>query len=246
MRFSRRTRAELARSLANVRAKEEIRTLAYEFNLENELSGTTLKELSGSLVRSVEQLTPVKEAEKAIVRLIEYVFKHTSIDSESPLAHCLKIDGFEWDGLKLIPTTPAPTSLGPEITILETKLDQLGFDVAKRHYNQSYASFVDGRWEACNGQLRSFMEAFLIQLAQSQCGQIRSDPNAALNDLRDNLLNDKEWNLGRSIWAILHSSGAHAGISDYDEALFRLHIATSYTNYMLKKRITKKTSQRAV
>ncbi|NOX36714.1 MAG: hypothetical protein GXO78_04175 [Calditrichaeota bacterium] len=146
----------------------------------------------------------------------------------------------------MIPTTPAPATLGPEITILETKLDQLGFDVARRHYNQSYTSFVDGRWEACNGQLRSFMEDFLIQLAKSQSGQIRSDPNAALDDLRGNLLNNKEWNLGRSIWAILHTSGAHAGISDYDEALFRLHIATSYANYLLKKRITKATSQRAV
>jgi len=160
--------------------------------------------------------------------------------------HSLKINGFEWDSSKLIPTTPAPATLGPEITILETKLDQLGFDVARRHYNQSYTSFVDGRWEACNGQLRSFMEDFLIQLAKSQSGQIRSDPNAALDDLRGNLLNNKEWNLGRSIWAILHTSGAHAGISDYDEALFRLHIATSYANYLLKKRITKATSQRAV
>ncbi len=235
MRFSRRTLAELSRSLANVRAKEEIRTLAYEINLENEISGTTLKELAGSLIRIAEQLRPEEKAEEATLRIIEYVFIHTSIDSESPLAFSLKIDGFEWDGSKLIPTTPSPATLGREITILEARLDEFGFDVARRHYDQSYESFVDGRWEACNGQLRSFMEDFLIQLGKSQSGQLRSDPNAALSDLRGNLLDDKEWNLGRSIWAILHESGAHAGISDYDEALFRLHIVTSYAQYLLNK-----------
>lgn len=236
MRFSRQTLAELARSLANVQAKEEIRNLAYQFNLENELSGTWLKELAGSLVRSAEQLMTEKKAEKAILRFIEYAFRHTFIDSEGPLARSLKIDGFEWDGSKLIPTTPSPATLGREITTLETRLDELGFDVAKRHYDQCYESFVDGRWEACNGQLRSFMEDFLIKLGNSQSSQSRTDPNAALGDLRSNLLlNDKEWNLGRSIWAILHESGAHAGISGHDEALFRLHIATSYAQYLLNK-----------
>ena len=180
-------------------------------------------------------MDPKEEAEKAILRLIGYAFKHAFIDSQSPLAHSLKIDGFEWTGSKLIPTTPLPAALGPEITTLETKLEELGFDVAKRHFNQSYVSFVDGRWEACNGQLRSFMEDFLIQLGRYQRGQIRTDPNAALGDLRGNLINDKEWNLGRSIWTILHESGAHAGISDHDEALFRLHIATSYARYLLNK-----------
>jgi len=235
MRFSRRTLAELARALANVRAKEEIRNLAYEFNLEKELSGTTLKELSGSLVRSAERLTPIEEAEKAILRFVEYALKHTFIGPEAPIARSLKIDGFEWDGSRLIPTTPSPAALGPEVTRLETRLDGFGFNVAKLHYKQSYASFVDGRWEACNGQLRSFMEDFLIQLGNHQCKQLRTDPNAALQDLRSSLLNDKEWNMGRSIWAILHSSGPHAGISGHDEALFRLHIATSYAHYLLKK-----------
>ena len=235
MRFSRRTLAELARSLANVRAKEEIRNLAYEFNLENKISGTTLKELAGSLVRSAEHLRPKEKAEEAILRFIEYTFKHTFINSEAPLARSLKIDGFEWNGSKLIPTTPQPATLGREISTLEARLDELGFNVAKRHYEQSYASFVDGRWEACNGQLRSFMEDFLIQLENYRSGRLRTDPKAALDDLRGNLLNDKEWNLGRSIWAILHESGAHAGISDYDEALFRMHITTSFAHYLLKK-----------
>jgi len=66
MRFSRRTLAELARALANVQAKEEIRILAYEFKLEDKLSGSTLKELAGRLVRLVEQLTPVKKLKKSL------------------------------------------------------------------------------------------------------------------------------------------------------------------------------------
>ena len=241
MRFSRRTLAELARSLVNVQAKEELLNLAYELSVDGELTGTTLKELAGSLVRLVERLSPVEQAEKAILRLIQYAFEHMFIASDSPLAHSLKVDGFEWNGSTLVPTTPLAASLGREITALEVRLDELGFDVAKRHYNQSYASFVDGRWEACNGQLRSFMEDFLIKVGNHHSGQLRTDPNAALGDLRRFLLNDSEWNLGRSIWAILHTSGAHAGISGHDEALFRLHIATSYAQYLLN-RLNQKTS----
>jgi len=155
MRFSRRTLAELIYALANIQSKEDIRILAYKFKLEDKISGTTLKELASSLVRSVEQLTPREEAEKVILQLVEYALKHTYIDI-NPLKRSLKIDGFEWDGSKLIPTTPLPVNLGQEISELETTLDKLNFDVAKRHYEQSYASFVNGWWEACNGQLRSF------------------------------------------------------------------------------------------
>jgi len=235
MTFTRRTLAELVRSLARVRAKEDLRSLAYELDLDGEVSGTTLKELAGSLVRSAERLTPVEEAESAVLRLLEYTFKYTNIRPEGSLAQSLSIDGFEWNGSALIPTTPSPASLGPEVTVLEKSLHEQGFDVAQRHYNQSYASFVDGRFEACNGQLRSFMEDFLIQVGNVHTGQLRRDPQAALGDLRGSLLADSEWSLGRSIWSTLHTGGAHAGLSERDEALFRLHIATAYARYLLNR-----------
>lgn len=235
MRFTRRTLAELARALTKVSAKEELRTLAYELSLDDQFTGTTLKEQAGSLVRAAERLTPLEQAEAAIVRLVEYSFEYAGVRREDPLPQSLRVDGFEWDGSALVPTTPSPASLGPELTILEAKLQEYGFDVARRHYQQSYASFVDGRWEACNGQLRSFVENLFVQAGQRQTGQSRADPQAALGDLRGSLLDDSEWNLGRSLWSALHTAGAHAGLSERDESLFRLHIATAYARYLLSR-----------
>lgn len=221
------------RTLARVQAKEELRTLAYEFGVDWQMEGGTLKELAGSLVRATENLEPTEKAEEGLVRLVKYAFKHVHVAFDNPLVHALRVDGFEWNGSTLVPTTPSPAALGPETTTLERQLKKVGFEVARTHYRQSYDSFVDGRWEACNGQIRSFMEDLLIQAGKFHSGKPRDDPQAALGDLRSSLLEDSEWNFARSLWSILHTSGAHRGLSECQKSLFRLHVATAFARYLL-------------
>ena len=85
----------------------------------------------------------------------------------------------------MVPTTPAPAALGPELSQLESDLEKRGFDPAVTHYRQAVDNFVGRYWEAANGQIRSFAEDLFIGVGGLLTGENRSDPIAALQDLRN-------------------------------------------------------------
>ena len=55
-------------------------------------------------------------------------------------------------------------------------------------------------------------------------------------DLRNaERLEDDEFHYFRSFWASIQERGPHAGLSDREEALFRLHVGTASATYLLGK-----------
>lgn len=89
--------------------------------------------------------------------------------NSTQLLAALQRDGFEWAEDRLIPTDQGAAPLAEEITALERELLQLGMNVASTHYRQAVETFGDGNFEACNGQLRSYLED-LIKGAASRRG----------------------------------------------------------------------------
>jgi hypothetical protein len=115
-------------------------------------------------------------------------------------------------------------------------MNSSGLTTASKHYRQAADNFIDGNWEACNGQLRSFLEDFLIVTCERLAGQPFNDPSASLQHLKDTgRLEPDEWNMFRSFWSGVQSNGPHRGLSDEEEALFRLHIATAVGRFVLHK-----------
>jgi hypothetical protein len=74
------------------------------------------------------------------------------------LSRSLAIEGFEYRDSRLIPTTPGAANVANEISALESELQERGFLTAVAHYRQAVDNFVDGNWEASNGQIRSCIE----------------------------------------------------------------------------------------
>lgn len=212
-------------------------TLFLEHNLSDHDCVGGIQPRTVALVNAARKLDP-PEDDRILTALAQYVLEHGRDDFPpiERLVHALKADGFEWREGSLVPTTPEPAALGVELSALEQDLQDLGLNVATTHYRQAHESFVAGNWEAANGQIRSFMENLLIELGRRQTSNERDNAATALQDLRnEGFFDDAEWQMLKGFWQSIQDNGPHHGLSDEQEALFRLHVATSVARYAIHK-----------
>ncbi len=245
MGLSRKTEAALIRALVPL-GHSEIGLLFYEYSLEPYDSGGNRLDRSRSLIAAVHNVHQESgEADKVLLELAErqvrsYPERYLSVNPDAAaLVRALELDGYSFVDGRLIPTTPAPAALGPQISNLEKQLEELALKVALTHYEQAAENFVKGNYEAANGQVRSFAEGLFIDLCKQRCGKAFDDASAALQHMRDRgWLDVAEWNHFRSFWANIQDNGPHHGLSSEEEALFRLHSATALARYLLSKAAT--------
>ncbi|WP_395459879.1 hypothetical protein ACHMW5_36045 (plasmid) [Azospirillum melinis] len=130
-------------------------------------------------------------------------------------------------------TLPADLGVPETESELMRLLDQHGLTTAKGHLEQAFDAHTRGKWASANGQLRTFFDALLDELAVKLdpsastlgSGQARRGKLAALGFLSLPL---NEWdNDGKGfingLVKRLHPQGAHPGLSDEDDSTFRLH-----------------------
>lgn len=235
MKYSDKTIAELCRALgAAVSTHSELERLFLEYGLRYDQFEGGLHPRSNALVTALRK----RDDGDSLTRLLKYVLerKGTGFEPSDRLLQSLRVDGFEWCNGKLVPTTPDPAALAPQISQFERDLQDMGIGIAAEHYRQAHESFVASNWEAANGQIRSFMEDFLIELGKRETSKVRSDASAALQDLRSkNFLDDPEFQMFKGFWQGIQDRGPHRGLSHEQEALFRLHVATSIARYTIHK-----------
>ena len=236
MSYSNKTIAELCRALAAaVISRAELDLVFLENNLPSDQIGEGLQPRSNALVNA---LLNREDTEAALTRLVEYVLERKGAGSAASdrLLQSLRIDGFEWHEGRLVPTTPQPASLHPELSQLELDMQALNLSVAAQHYRQAYESFVASNWEAANGQIRSFMEGFLIALGNIETTNVPSNTWQLFRTFKNEGFFDcAEWQMLKGFWQGIQDNGPHYGLSNEEEALFRLHPATSIARYAIHK-----------
>ena len=237
MRFSRKTLAAIAEVLEQIR-HSDLNVLFYSYGLEQAQVGGSCADKALAFVRAVEANKQDDEAEQILIEVMErHVaarFQYTPNNMRvQALRATLNLDGFEFRDERLVPTTPAPAALAPQISALES---DLGMSTASNHYRQATDNYTDGNWEACNGQIRSFLEDLFITACERVCSKAFRDPNAALQHMRDKgVIDNEEYNILRSVWNGFQDNGPHRGLSFDQEALFRLHLATAIGRYLAHK-----------
>ena len=173
------------------------------------------------------------------VRFKDHVFEYDGrvVPFLEPLVRELAVDGYAVDEAgQLVATTPTPAALGPQLSLLQQALDARGLRVAGRHYREAVESYVDGRLEASNGQLRSFIEDLMLSLCEEFTGMRPSTARGAAEKLRNKgHLDADEATLISGLAGISNERGAHAGLTDPEEALFRLHSSTALAKYLLAR-----------
>lgn len=134
---------------------------------------------------------------------------------------------------------------GNEVELL---LERHGFSVALGHLQIAMSAFGKGEWAGSNSQLRTFYQDLLDKIAEN----LGCDPSKNDNEKRDYLAhvnsgpffiheyNEWENDRGRpafilGLWARLHPHGSHPGLSDEDDAAFRLQITLITARLLLRR-----------
>lgn len=115
-------------------------------------------------------------------------------------------------------------------------LGKHGFRVAQGHLSQAMSAFQRGEWSSANGALRNFLESYLNEIAE----RLGCNPALDSRDKRDFLGNLQppfllseynEWNSNnqkpqyvQGLMSRMHPHGGHPGLSEEEDATFRLQI----------------------
>ena len=245
MSMSGRTRAVLIEVTADEYTHDELDVLFLRLGVDadpqiGQVAGRTKLNRVRRAVELLEEADRTVELARELVE-VRFAGSRSGIATASnrspdPLVEALRIDGYEVVEQRLVATTPGPAALASETSFLEETLQARGYNAAASHYRQAVDSYVDGRREASNGQLRSFLEALLLRLCKGVTGRRPGSSKGAIDQLRNaGAIDGDEADLLKGIVGVSNDRGAHAGLTDTEEALFRLHIATSVARYLLAR-----------
>lgn len=119
---------------------------------------------------------------------------------------------------------------------VEQLLNRHGFSIAKGHLKQAISAFSRGEWSSANGALRNFYESYLNEIADrlGYSGEGDSkDKRNFLGTLQPPFLlaEYNEWNSNnqkpqfvQGLMSRMHPHGGHPGLSEEEDATFRLQI----------------------
>lgn len=131
-----------------------------------------------------------------------------------------------------------------EVTSL---LDRHGFTVAKGHLTQAISAFSRGEWSSANGELRNFYESYLNEIATglgySGSGNSKSrrdylgglQPPFLLTHYNEWDPNNQKPQYVQGLMSRLHPHGGHPGLSEEEDATFRLQISLVTARLFLRR-----------
>lgn len=195
--------------------------------------------------------------EKAI-ELVGWKQGHASLWEK--LDRYLQLDGFSLDkevtdhwGSKriviksLVASFPELAELPATANELDALLSKHGFTVSSRHLSSAKENIAQADWEAANSQCRTFLEAVTNGIADKLFPAEAASKSSSLQKRqllveKGFLSTDKhEFSDGNKqaylpgLAKLLHPDGSHPGISNQDDAMFRLQTVIVTTRWLLKR-----------
>ena len=156
--------------------------------------------------------------------------------------------GYEIDEGQLRPTLPETLDLPAADDEVHELLDRHNFTTPLGHLDQAIDSHGRGNWAAANGQIRSFLESLLDEIAYltvpgAPQGQHQAEARRqALAGgqtpfLSANLFEceNQGKNLVNGVFKRLNPQGAHPGLSDEEDSTFRLHLVLLLGRLFLRR-----------
>jgi hypothetical protein len=164
---------------------------------------------------------------------------------------------FSWDGeatkkiltlVRMLPKDIPGLDFREAESEVVTLLDRSGFTVARGHLKQAVSAFQRGEWSSANGELRNFYESYLNEIAVA-LGYAGGDDSKAKRDFLGAsvqppfLLTDyNEWNANsqkpqyiQGLMSRMHPHGGHPGLSEEEDATFRLQITLITARLFLRR-----------
>ena len=238
------SKAARVASLANIAIQEQIEVMTED----------GLASLSRALVEAAIGAPEHKRAGQSWKKLLaglrfdgfEFVETESEIESD-----------FLWQSertemsLKLVRMLPSDV---PELDFREAKdeisllMDKHGFIVAKGHLRQAISAFSRGEWSSANGELRNFFESYLNEVADRLGYAGNADSKAKRDFLGSGLeppfliADYNEWHPKnqkpqyiQGLMSRMHPHGGHPGLSEEEDATFRLQITLITARLLLRR-----------
>ena len=176
--------------------------------------------------------------ERAIVDARRYHRNAFAERFPQQLARALAVDGFVVQDGELRSAMPAVLGLPAADDEVHVLLRRFGFTVTEGHLDQAIKNHGDGLWASANAQVRSFVYALIDEIAERL-----APPGTTLPPPGGGRLNwlatlqppfvlpaFNEWDgQGKGFFEAflrrLQPHGAHPGLSEEEDATFRLHTA---------------------
>ena len=150
----------------------------------------------------------------------------------------LRVDGADLVEGQMVSFLSPTVEPDQEQGVLESRLEQYGFGVARNHLDDALDLASNSKWVPANGEVRHFLESICEAIAamiHSGTGEAPKRGEARKFLAERGFLNDKESDLLRSLFQVLHGEGGHAGTSSSDDCHRRRLMAVSMPNYYLER-----------
>ena len=148
-------------------------------------------------------------------------------------------------GASLVPALPPELETENGEDEVRGLLKARGFGVSLGHLDQALNAHGRGDWAAANGQLRTFLEGLMTEIAVdigiADAGMLPAENRLRKLAQAEFLSSERrEWagdgkGFINGLMKMLHTEGAHPGLSDADHCTFRLHLALVTARSLLRR-----------
>lgn len=155
---------------------------------------------------------------------------------------------------RMLPDDVPETDFREAANEIDTLLNQLNLPVAKGHLQQALSAFQRGEWSSANGELRNFYENYLNEIADTlgytgkDDSKLRRDflgadvtPPFLLSDYNEWNANNQKPQYVQGLMSRMHPHGAHPGLSEEEDATFRLQVSLITARLFLRRFKKRKT-----
>ncbi len=188
---------------------------------------------------------------------------HRDSDTWRKLLAGLRFDGFEVEIKSDEETWPSPSGEAilkrmlpaeiPETDFREAEdevtslLEEFGFSTTLGHLKQALSAYQRGEWSSANAQMRNVLESCLLEIARAlgfkgeTFGKEARDYLSTINppfllvEYNEWHKNNRKPQYVQGLFSRLHPHGGHPGLSEEEDATFRLQIVLVTIRLFLRR-----------
>lgn len=161
------------------------------------------------------------------------------------LKGALELDGYVWDGSRLIQTEADALDVSEESGVVQTLYNDIGLDdeeLTFHHLRLAEEHYIAEKWDDSIGNSRKFLESVLRQIAAKYARSKGTTLDATMLTkpvrVRDylqaeGLLEEKEKLAVTAVYGLLSETGGHPYVAQQDQARLMRHLAVTFSQFGL-------------
>jgi hypothetical protein len=167
------------------------------------------------------------------------------VEPLSAFTRALELDGYRWDGHRLIPNEADVLDTAEESGVVRTLYHELALaeeETSFHHLQLTEEHYIAGRWDDSIANSRKFLESTLAQVARAHSEgkgspaspDLLSRPGQVRDYLeREGLLEGKEKQAVASVYGLLSETGGHPYVAQHEQARLMRHLALTFAQFVM-------------